>query len=325
MWSSIKQNWSTARDSSSGVPTDVTFEVMERGGMYEVKAHKYYLALVSPVFKTHFFGPFGGDKDIVEIDAPVEAVKAMIDYIYLGQELGWEMKSLEEMFEIACLADKYDVVGMMRTVQDCVDKRPISLDSVVEAAHIADKFFFIGELSKPLISKCTKFLSQVLCSHVLDFSGLFSKSEFASSAAMLHSLVLKVDLPECSNCDHFPCLHGQLIPDDGWENDPDDPCVERGCLLIDEDGVHWTVLEFEQGDFFFNGGSEGDDVFLARRTTFTTDGKPHLHEDDDLQIIVGADWVTNIYFDCKKLGGAVDAVYLPEEDGMSTECESESD
>jgi len=318
MWSSVKQNWSTARNSSSGVPTDVTFEVQERGGIYEVKAHKYYLALVSPVFKTHFFGPFGGDKDIVEIDAPVEAVKAMIDYIYLGQELGWERMNLEEMLEIACLADKYDVVGMMGTVKDYVEKLPISLDSVVETAHIADTYFFIGELSKPLLSKCTKFLSQVLCSHVLDFSGLFSNSEFASSAAMLHDLVLKVDLPDCLNCDHFPCLHGQLVPEDGWENDPDDPCLERGCLLTHEDGGHWTVFGYEPGDMLLNGGSEGEVVYFARKTTFTTDGKPHLHEDDDVQIILGADCgVTKFYFDCKKLGGAVPDVYLPKKDAMN--------
>lgn len=315
MWSSVKQNWSTARDSSSGVPTDVTFEIQERGGIYEVKAHKYYLALASPVFKTHFFGPFGGDKDIVESDSPVEAVKAMIDYIYLGQDLGWEMKSLEEMFEIACLADMYDVVGMMGRVKDCVDKMPISLDSVVEIAHFADKFFYIYDLSELVLSKCTKFLSQVLCSHVLDFSGLFSKREFARSAAMLHRLVLEVDLPECSNCDHFPCLHGQLVPDESWADDPDYPCLDRGCLLTDEDGGHWTVFGYEPGDMFFNGGSEGEFVYFARKTTFTTDGKPHLIKDENVQIVLGDG--ACIHFDCKKLDGAVPAVHLPKRDAMN--------
>jgi len=323
MWSSIKQNWSSARDSSSGVPTDVTFQVQDEGENYEVKAHKYFLALVSPVFKTHCFGPFGGNQDSFNIDAPVEAVKAMIDYIYLEEDLGWEVKSFEDLFEIGCLADKYDVAGMLETVKDCVEKKPVSLHSVVEAAHIANKFFYLDDLSKLLLSKCTKFLSQVLCSHVLDFSGLFSSSEFVSSAAMLHSLVLEVELSaDCSNCEHFPCLHGQLIPAFDWKGSDslkDFPGIVRGCLVTDEDGVHWTVFEFEDEDLFLHddGESEGEVLLFARKTTFTTEGKPHLHEDDDAQIILKKGHPANVYYDCKKLGGAVGAVYLPDEDSTS--------
>jgi hypothetical protein len=51
MWSLIKQNWSSARDPSSGIPTDVTFQVKDEEEFYEVTAHKYFLSLVSPVFK----------------------------------------------------------------------------------------------------------------------------------------------------------------------------------------------------------------------------------------------------------------------------------
>ena len=37
----------------------------------------------------------------------------MVDYIYLEEDLGWEKKSFEDLFEIGCLADKYDVAGMI--------------------------------------------------------------------------------------------------------------------------------------------------------------------------------------------------------------------
>ena len=123
------------------------------------------------------------------------------------------MKSFEAIFEIALLADMYDVVGMMQAVKDSVWKLAISLDNVVEVAHFAYKFSILGDLSQFLLDKCTTFLSEVLCSHVLDFSGLFSTSEFADSASRLHSLVLEVELPICSNCDHIYCLHGQLVPE----------------------------------------------------------------------------------------------------------------
>ena len=55
-------------DSSSGIPADVTFLVYDGdGGFREFKAHKYFLALVSGVFKARFFGSLRDKTDILDV------------------------------------------------------------------------------------------------------------------------------------------------------------------------------------------------------------------------------------------------------------------
>ena len=89
-------------DASSGIPTDVIFQVHNVvGESQEFQAHKYYLALVSEAFKARFFGSLRETKDILEVKGTTpQAFEAMINFIY-HKDCQWESKSVEELFEIA--------------------------------------------------------------------------------------------------------------------------------------------------------------------------------------------------------------------------------
>lgn len=320
MWSSMKQNMCNARDSCSGIPTDVVFQCQVKDEeVHEVKAHKYYLSLASPVLKTWLFGSWRENGDVFVVNASVEAFRAMVDHIYL-QEISWEMKSFEEILEIAHLADMYDVAGLMQVVKKAViDKLPICLNTVVEVFHIAEQFSNFSDISQFLENQCIFFLSNVLLNkfqsgRVVDFSGLFTKSELASSAGKIHSMVLEGAPPICSNCEHFECQHGKLVPEEGWATNVRVP--PYGCLVT-ADNSYWTVVGFEfleSAESFFTG--DGDEpVLIARATTFSASGKPRLPKDDicDIRIRLKNSWV---YFDCRKLGGAVPEVYWPDDVDM---------
>ena len=113
-------NWSQFLQPGSELPPDVTFQVIqeqtgrnggddpecececqcecdggddpESGGekadnhdckTLKVRAHKFLLAGVSPVFRKQFFGPLKTTEDTVDIkDTTIEAFTTMISYIY---------------------------------------------------------------------------------------------------------------------------------------------------------------------------------------------------------------------------------------------------
>jgi hypothetical protein len=200
-----------------------------------------------------------------------------------------------------------------------VDKLPIHLNTVVEVFHIAKQFSNFSDISQFLVKQCIFFLSSVLLNRfqpgrVLDFSGLFTKSELASSAVKLHRLVLEGAPTICSNCEHFECQHGKLVPEEGWA--PNVRVPPYGCLVTANDS-YWTVVGFEflESAESFMTGDWDEPVLIARATTFTANGKPHVPKDDiwDIRIRLKNSWV---YFDCKKLGGAVPEVYWSDDVNM---------
>ena len=67
------KNWSLALDPTSGLPPDVAFNIIigdlddECSGKDTIAAHKYFLAMVSPVFKAMFFGLTKETREVVPI------------------------------------------------------------------------------------------------------------------------------------------------------------------------------------------------------------------------------------------------------------------
>eukprot|EP00092_Neocalanus_flemingeri_P053313 GFUD01062612.1.p1 GENE.GFUD01062612.1~~GFUD01062612.1.p1 ORF type:complete len:112 (-),score=21.25 GFUD01062612.1:3-338(-) len=64
------KNWSQVLDATFGIPTDVAFNIMEEDDNEDnrqdyIPAHKYFLAMVSPVFKTMFFGLAKETREVV--------------------------------------------------------------------------------------------------------------------------------------------------------------------------------------------------------------------------------------------------------------------
>ena len=173
MLSIAKSQLSEALKQSSDIPTDITFHVDDEGEKVHVfHAHKYYLALISKVIKTRFFGSMRETTDILVVKGKTsQAFETMINYVY-HKNCSWEKKSTEELFEVANIAEMYDVAGLMKEVEQAVGNIPVTLTNVVDLTHSARQFSFLSDVSKCLLSSCVYFLQKTLLSHVLDFSGL---------------------------------------------------------------------------------------------------------------------------------------------------------
>jgi len=204
MLSVTQPMWAETLEQSAGIPTDVTFQVEDgEAQVQEFQAHKYYLALVSKVFKARFFGPLKETKDILVVKGTTsQAFQTMINFIY-HKDCDWEKKSAVEMFEVANVAEMYDIAGLMVEVKRAVQRIPVTLSNVAELAHTAEQFSMFPTISSSLLRNCVKFLFTTLCTQVLDFSGLIFSPNHGSVVSKLHSHLLEKPLPWCSECGKF--------------------------------------------------------------------------------------------------------------------------
>ena len=115
------RNWSHALDPSFGLPPDVAFKIIENNGGEEktIMAHKYFLAMVSPVFKEMFFGETRLTGDVVPIiNFSLEAFTLMIEYIY-QKDINWFEKTVPVMIQMLDLADMYGLKRLLEELQLC--------------------------------------------------------------------------------------------------------------------------------------------------------------------------------------------------------------
>ena len=128
-------DWLEFLSPASEIPTDVTFEIIQipryryssldstesKVVIGEVRAHKYFLATISEVFKDQFFGEdsildirgLEPDIDTVEIIGPsYNAFKVMIDYIYGKYPTLKGAEEICEIFEIINLAERFKITGL---------------------------------------------------------------------------------------------------------------------------------------------------------------------------------------------------------------------
>ena len=126
MLSITKSKLAGILDQPSDIPTDITFLVYDEEDIFH--ALKYYLALVSEVLKTRFFGSF----------------EALIHHVY-HKNCELEKKSVEELFEVANIAEMYDVAGLMTEVGVAIARVPVTVSNVVDLAHTAEQFSMPGE------------------------------------------------------------------------------------------------------------------------------------------------------------------------------------
>ena len=121
-------DWFNFLESDSEIPPDVTFEIrtLKTPASNEIigviKAHKFHLSVVSPVFRDIFFGEkLLPNSDIVgevtenkvEIVGPsFKAFKVMIDYMYGKYPSLRGASEICEIFEIINLADQFSIEGL---------------------------------------------------------------------------------------------------------------------------------------------------------------------------------------------------------------------
>ena len=152
-------------DPAFGIPTDVTFQIFENyeGNNLEicqgnVEAHKMVLGLVSPVFKSEFFGPAKETKDIIPVrQTTLKSFKLLIDYIY-SIRIEWSKLSILELYDVVNLAEKYQIQDLLEELVFHMEQYPLTMQTVLEIAETAEQFTQFPKVSGQLLTNCSKFL-----------------------------------------------------------------------------------------------------------------------------------------------------------------------
>ena len=164
-----------------GFGHDVILRVFNGDGEIEgdLKAHGIILALGSVVLKEFLFSNSGvlDTWKVVEArGASLKIAKLMLDFLYMKPdvECGWEEASAEEIFQLASLADQFQIVKLQEKVnleiirsaivvqfkaEAMLSVFPMEKEDILEVASIAVHFeTHFPTAAKALLDKCTSLL-----------------------------------------------------------------------------------------------------------------------------------------------------------------------
>ena len=143
------------------IPYDITFVIEECGS--KVMAHKFIMAMGSPVCIKQFYGELRENKDEIIIkNTTKEAFVTMVDLFY-GKEVDLATKSIEKLFDIANMAEKYQVDALKKKLEEAALKYSLyDTNDVVIVGAIAEKFCQFEYLANAIQMRCSKFLSSIL-------------------------------------------------------------------------------------------------------------------------------------------------------------------
>ena len=183
----------------STIPTDVKFVIAHCGSV--VEAHKFVLAMGSPVFMKQFYGLLKETDEMVSVkETNKESFAVMIDFLY-GKEIDLKTKNVEELFDVANVAEKYHINSLMDAVKKVVEDYPLKEDNVVVCASLALQYDQFEAPSRALLMNCAKFLKSILKT-VKDFEAFaekYSETGLSDVAFKLQGMMSKVP-HGCKDC-----------------------------------------------------------------------------------------------------------------------------
>ncbi|XP_055317745.1 BTB/POZ domain-containing protein 3-like [Sitodiplosis mosellana] len=165
---------------------DVKFVCTNDDESQLVPAHKNILSSQSPVFRAMFYGKLK-EKDKVEIpDATVAGFKEFLQFFYLG-EVTLTMENIEE---VARLADKYDMLGRLNNYAATFINK-LTMDNMCWGYQLA-----IIIKHEQLKAYCEK--------HICTFTGdLFKSATFQHCDQKTLKQILELETLMCDEIDIF--------------------------------------------------------------------------------------------------------------------------
>jgi len=151
----------------SDLPPDVIFLVQgedEEGGGERIRAHKQFLAAVSPVFRRMLFGPLNEKGEVVVKETTPEAFNTMIKYLYHPQ--GGDAFNLDhiscaqELFELLNLATKYEIISLASMTAHALRNLGITRDNMVFIVNVAMAKNYrtaFEDVSTTVLERCLEF------------------------------------------------------------------------------------------------------------------------------------------------------------------------
>lgn len=224
---------------SEFITCDVRFEVIDgsttgilmqqesvNGDAAMIGAHKFILALGSPVFKMQFYGHLREDvrRVIRIVDSSPEVFRVFIKCFY--EDVDLTQLNINFLCDLYYLGDKYCVEelkdGIILTL---ASEGPDPADDpflAVEAAVLGSQAMF-PELSEALFKKCVKILQWKFNSFIDDIEWLFDQMRNTYSDDLIDELLEivreRLELAAvCPNCHKPPseCLNGEGLTADNW-------------------------------------------------------------------------------------------------------------
>jgi len=203
------------------IPFDVTYRIHDDQGQFlgEVSAHKFILALASPIFRSAYFGSDNTDKKekvIKSKDRTVKAFQAMVDFIY-KKPVDFEQMTVHEIFDVVDLAECYMISDLMEVLKERLKTVKVTKDTVIEIAETAEKFERFEEASMILLTNCARTLNNELYNResMVAFCSALANTDHGMTGLRLIAMTEGQAPVPCSNCQGLPCKSGTDIGDFG--------------------------------------------------------------------------------------------------------------
>ena len=164
MVSIVDTNWQNFLAPDSDLPPDVVFRVKADDVERRIGAHRLFLAGISLVFRAMFYGPMKETERAVEVkDATPAAFGTMIDYIYRAPDSDFSLEDIkcpQELFELLAVADRYEILYLVKLTSDALRSFAITKENMIFAATVAQKYKpLLEDVSKSVLLRCLKFLN----------------------------------------------------------------------------------------------------------------------------------------------------------------------
>lgn len=153
--------WTNYFTTDPPLPFDVTFSIIEGGVVTEqILAHRFLLATCSSVFCTQFFGVLAEKRKIVPIkETTGHAFNFLLQYMY-GFSLDYDQITVDQLFEILNLAERYDVAVLKEHVTAKLAELPVIEEEVIEVAQVALAYSHFETASNSVLLTCSRILKK---------------------------------------------------------------------------------------------------------------------------------------------------------------------
>jgi len=209
-------NLASVLDPGSRIPGDVVFKIVDQEDkvVASFAAHRFVLALHSDHFNNVFFGSGVHFKEkqegsLVIKDTTKEAFEDFLGFNY-EKKIDFGSNTLQELFEIFNLAERYQVEELKKVVSNFIKNFPLSMDNLVKAAATAKEYCHFEGVSGALYANCVDFTK----AQFTDVDSLLTFVQENDDDVMVMKLLKDIKLPVeeiCSNCKQKPCRNKSNI------------------------------------------------------------------------------------------------------------------
>ena len=162
----VDTDWKVFLSPDSDLPPDICFLVPgeDDTSSKTIRAHRWALAGVSPVFRAQFCGPMKDEREVIEVEKTTsEAFQTLIDFIYRHPRqdvfLINNTSCPQKLFELLELAERYQVLDLKHLVNEVLQNFVVTRENMIFAATVASNYKALFEDSSVTLSmKCLKFL-----------------------------------------------------------------------------------------------------------------------------------------------------------------------